>query len=341
MKQVAILGGSFDPIHCGHLQMATTAKKELGVDEVWFMPTKSTPLKDRQLTSETDRLHMIELAIEEEPSFKVCTIELERNEKSYTYDTLQICQKKYPDIEFTWLIGNDQMEQFHAWKNAEDLIHMAHFVCFDRDGRFGSNPYGMRCIHMKMIPVSSSEVRKGNKLNYVPKKVLEYMYDHRLYIQNFVKERVKPKRFLHSLSVADLCEKFANANGLDPQVAYLTGLFHDICKSMPKDEMEKWIRACCPENLRYAVPVWHGFVGAEVVKRVFYMNDERIIHAIYWHVLGLSEDPYAMMVFCADKLDPLRDYDSSSLIQSCMEDLKQGFKMVKEENQKYLSKGEK
>ena len=339
MKKVAILGGSFDPIHEGHLQMARTALNQLHMDEVWLMPTKSTPLKDRELTSQMDRLHMIERAIQNEPQMFVSTLEFEREGKSYTYDTLKVLQEKNPDIDFTWLIGNDQLEQFHAWKNAEELVKMAHFVCFDRDGRFGDNPYGIQCIHMTMVPVSSSEVRKGNKLNYVPENVIEYMYEHRLYIKNFVEERVKPKRFNHSVSVAQLCEKFAMGNHLDPQVAYITGLFHDICKSMPVDEMKKWMEATCPEKLDCAIPTWHGFVGAEVVDRIFYIHDERIKQAIYHHVFGSSQEPYAMMVFCADKLDPLRGYDSSAMIEACTKDIQQGFAWVKEENRKYLNRG--
>ena len=339
MKKVAILGGSFDPIHEGHLQMARTALSYLHMDEVWLMPTKSTPLKDRDLTSQEDRLHMIERAIQDEPHFYVSTLEFEREGKSYTYETLTELKKRYPDIEFTWLIGNDQMEQFHAWMHADELVKMAHFVCFDRDGKFGDNPYNIECIHMKMMPVSSSEIRKGNKLNYVPTSVIEYMYEHRLYIHEFVKERVKPKRYLHSVSVAKLCEQFARGNHLDEQKAYLTGLFHDICKSMPAYEMLKWMDAVCPDKLNCPVPTWHGFVGAYVAKRIFYIEDETITNAIYHHVFGSSEDPYAMMVFCADKLDPLRGYDSSALIEACTQDIHKGFQLVKDENRKYLNRG--
>ena len=340
MKKVAILGGSFDPIHEGHLQMAKTALTKLNMDEVWLMPTKATPLKDRELTLPEDRLHMIELAIQDEPRFHVSTLEMEREGKSYTYETLMELKQKYPDIDFTWLIGNDQLEQFHAWKHADELVKMAHFVCFDRDGRFGNNPYEIECIHMPMIPVSSSEIRVGNKLNYVPSSVLQYMYDHRLYIHNFVETRVKPKRFLHSVSVAKLCEQFAIGNHLDPQMAYLIGLFHDICKSMPVEEMKKWMLATCPDKIECPIPTWHGFVGAQVIQRIFYLKDERIAHAIYHHVFGSSDEPYAMMVFCADKLDPLRGYDSSFMIDACTRDIHQGFELVKEENRKYLNRGQ-
>lgn len=92
----------------------------------------------------------------------------------------------------------------------------------------------------------------------------------------------------------------------------------------------------CPENKKYPVAVWHGFVGSEIIKRVFYIYDDQISHAIYHHVLGTSHDPYAMIIFCADKLDPLRGYPVKDSIACVKQDLVKGFEMVQEENRKYL-----
>lgn len=336
--KVALIGGSFDPVHYGHLMMGHQALLQLSVDEVWFIPTKSTPLKERNLTNESDRVNMLRLALKEDNRFKLCTIELERNTTSYTIDTLKELKKRYSHA-FYWIIGNDQLEQFHLWRDVDQLVKLAQFVCFDRDGKLVNTNYDVKRLYMPMMPVSSSEIRRGNKLNYLPSEVLNYIYSKRLYVEQFVASRVNEKRFLHSVSVASLCEEFAQNNGLDKDVAYYIGLFHDIAKSMPNERMAPWMEIICPDKMDYAVPVWHGFVGSEIVDRIFYLHDERIKHAIYHHVLGTSTDPYAMMVFCADKLDPLRGYDSSELISLCEHDLYQGFLRVKEENEKYLRKG--
>ncbi|MBP3872043.1 MAG: nicotinate (nicotinamide) nucleotide adenylyltransferase [Faecalicoccus sp.] len=333
---IAILGGSFDPIHYGHIAIGRTALEKLPVDEVWYMLTKSTPLKDRSLTEDTHRLRMLELALEKEPNLKPCTIELEREGKSFTIDTLSILKERYPEHDFWWIIGNDQLEQFDKWKGADKLVTMAHFVCVDRDGKFGSSKYDIQKIHMTPMPVSSSQIRNGDRLNYVPSPVMEYIYANRLYITDFVRTRVKEKRYLHSLSVADLCEKLAASNGLDTQKAYLIGLFHDIAKSMDKEHMQPWMEIICPENMKYDLPVWHGFVGSEIVDRIFYLHDPVIKNAIYHHVLGTGTDPYSMIVFCADKLDPLRGYDSKPLIDACMNDIYKGFEAVKKANDQYL-----
>lgn len=337
--KIAIVGGSFDPIHNGHIQLANQAIERLGVDEVWFMPTKSTPLKDHALTLDQERLAMIDLVVKTNPKFKVCTLELERRGKSYTYDTLKELTQKYPENRFYWIIGNDQLKQFDQWKKADELVKMAQFVCFDRDGQIEDSKYDILCMHMPAVPVSSTQIRQGNCLNYVLEDVLQYMYQNRLYVENFVASRLTEKRFRHSLSVAGLCESFALHNGYDIHRAYYVGLFHDVAKYMPEEEMLKWMKAICPENISYSPLVWHGFVGAAVTKSVFHIKDPLIYNAIYHHVLGTSKEPYAMMVFCADKLDPLRGYDSSALIQLCNENLEKGFDAVKIQNKKYLKKG--
>ncbi|MBB5183478.1 nicotinate (nicotinamide) nucleotide adenylyltransferase [Catenisphaera adipataccumulans] len=335
--KIAIVGGSFDPVHEGHIAMAEQAVTTLGCDQAWFMPSKKTPLKDRGLTDDVHRLAMLKIVAARNDRFRVCTMELERQGISYTVDTLRQLKQMYPHDTFYWLIGNDQLKQFADWKEPETLVKLAHFVCFDRNGELNDTNYAIQRCHMPMMPVSSSEIRCGNKLNYLPREVLNYIYDHRLYVKGFIESRVKPHRYRHSVSVANLCEEMARANHLDTQKAYYIGLFHDVAKAMPKQAMIQWMDILCPENEAYPVPVWHGFVGSEIVDRIFYIDDPQIKAAIYHHVLGTSTDPYAEIVFCADKTDPLRGYDSSAMIEACKKDIDAGFAWCKEENKKYLN----
>lgn len=334
--RIGILGGSFDPIHSGHISLANRAKQLLNLDEVWILPSSLTPLKDRKLTNDEDRKNMILMSIASYPHLKLCTLEMERKGVSYTIDTIKQLKQMYPEHDFYWMIGNDQLKQFDLWKEPEQICELVHVICFNRDHEIVSTSYNIQTLHMDDVLVSSSEIRNGYKLDYLCDGVLDYIYEHRLYVENFVAQRVKPKRFAHSVSVAHLCEEFARNNGFDVQKAYYTGLFHDIAKSMTKEEMEPIMDSLCPENKKYAVAVWHGFVGSVIVQRDFKIHDAQIINAIYHHVLGTSDDPYAMMVFCADKLDPLRDYDTSYGISLCNEDITKGFKHELEENKKYL-----
>ncbi|OLU38561.1 nicotinate (nicotinamide) nucleotide adenylyltransferase [Ileibacterium valens] len=338
-KKVALLGGSFDPIHWGHLNMAKAALEHLKVDEVWFIPSNQTPLKDRVLSPAADRLAMVRLALKEDPRFKISTVDLSRNGKSYTFDTLKILKKQFPEVEFAWLMGADQANQFDQWKNADQLLEMADFAVVDRDGKEPeSSRFNFKRIPMVYTPVSSSEIRKGEKINFLPESVRQYLLDHELYLVAWVSRHVSAKRLAHSASVARLCRMFAKAHGLDEHKAWLAGLFHDVAKDMPINEQKKWVAAINPAGLSEHHAIWHGYAGSEIVRRNFGIEDPVIQNAIFNHVKGTSYDPYAMIVFAADKLDPLRGYDSKPLISACMLDLYNGFMLVKRENREFLDR---
>lgn len=339
MKNVALVGGSFDPIHMGHVHMAQAALEHLHADEVWFVPSQSTPLKDRDLTKAEDRMEMIRRVCQMDSRFKINPVDLKRNGKSYTVDTLRILTAEHPDVHFTWLIGADQYDQFDQWKEPEELLRLADFVVVDRENRTGHNEkFDLPHIPMEALDVSSSEIRMGKKLNLLPPGILDYILEHELYILWWVKNQVSPRRFAHSVSVARLARQLAQAHGLDTHRAYLAGLFHDVCKDMETAELEKWIAAVCPESMKEHKAIWHGYAGSAVADRIYGIHDPAICNAIFNHVKGSSYDPYAMIIFIADKLDPLRGYDSSGLIRACMHDLYNGFMLVKRENKEYLEK---
>jgi len=335
-RRIVLLGGSFDPVHAGHLAMARAALDQLEADEVWFIPARQAPLKSRPLTPGEHRRKMLEIALQDEPRMRVETCELEREGESFTIDTVRYLKKEHPDCDFTFLVGSDQVEQFHKWKEADALARLVKFAAVARDGRSPRTKYPIHYIHMDPVPVSSTEIRRGNRLNYVPQALLDYFYANRLYCKEFVQSRVPQHRYMHSLSVARLTEQFAAAAGLDANQAWLTGLFHDVCKAMPADRMRPWLEAVCPQELTMHPAAWHSYVGAQVTDRVFGIHDPRISNAIFHHVKGTSDDPLAMCVFCADKLDPLRGYDSYDLIDLCCRDLKAGFEKCRETNREYV-----
>lgn len=338
-KKVALLGGSFDPIHWGHLNMAKAALDSLGVDEVWFIPSNQTPLKDRVLMPANHRLAMVRLAMKEDPRFRISTVDLSRNGPSYTVDTLRILNQEFPEVEFTWLLGADQADQFEQWKDADDLFKLADFAVVDRDGKKPKeSKYPFKHIDMIHTPVSSSQIRDGERINFLPESVLDYILKNELYLVNWVAKQVSPKRLAHSASVARLCRMLAKAHGLDEHRAWLAGLFHDVAKDMPVEEQKKWVAAINPAGLSEHHAIWHGYAGSEIVRRNYGIDDPAVQNAIFNHVKGTSYDPYAMIVFIADKLDPLRGYDSKPMIKACMLDLYNGFMIVKRENREFLDR---
>lgn len=337
MIKTALIGGSFDPVHKGHEAMAQAAIEQLGVDEVWFIPSRVTPLKDRSLTSGGHRLNMLRRVTSKNPKYKICDVDLKRNGISYTVDTLEILNRQFPNREFTWLIGADQAAQFDQWKDPERLKQLARFVVVNR-GETVDNPCNLEEIRMEPVDVSSTDIREGTHLNWLDRDVLQYILDNELYIHQWPKRQMNEHRYQHSCSVAKLCREMAKAHHLNEHQAYLAGLFHDIAKDMEKEEMRKWILAAFPEAVSEHSAIWHGYVGSSVCSRIYGIHDPVVQNAIANHVKGSSYDPYAMIVFIADKIDPLRGYDSSALKEVCMKDLYNGFMLVKAENKAFLER---
>ena len=132
-----------------------------------------------------------------------------------------IRDRRYPKHSFCWLIGDDQARQFDRWKDSEELKHQLPFYVFSREWNAEQLPVGLRRVVMPLIPVSSSEIRKGHKLYQVPEAVRAFMGAHALYLESMVKERMNEHRYLHSQSVAQLCVELAQAHGLDTRACLL------------------------------------------------------------------------------------------------------------------------
>lgn len=336
--KIAILGGSFDPIHQGHIAMAHHVLRHHLASEVWFMVTGSTPLKKRKLTPFALRVKMVEAAIAHERHMRVCTLEGEREGTSYTVDTVRECKRRFPHHEFVWLIGNDQAQQLSRWKDIEEVSKAITFYVFPRDEETITCAYPHQTMTMKLWDISSTSIRSGHHLWLVPKAVRKIMAEQYLYVESFAQGHMSERRFQHSKSVAELCVTLAKAHGVDVQKAYVAGMLHDICKEWGRERMRCYLNALDPHCLAQAAPIWHGYAGAYYVRQAFGIHDRDIFKAIYYHVTGADHSKLAMIVYAADKLDPSRGYDSSQTIALCKRDLKAGYEQVKEQQLQYIKK---
>lgn len=336
--KIALLGGSFDPIHEGHLQMAKEAYRQLQVDEVWFLVAKDTPLKTRKLTSFEHRCHMIEKVIRPYRHFKICTIENEWTTKSYTIHTVTALKKRYTH-SFYFLMGEDQVAQLGQWKDILSLQEQVVLCAFSRNKKEIKTPYNVKVLAMKEVSISSTTIRNGFFQGMLP-SVRIYAIQHGLYLDS-IKEYMSTYRYEHSIRVAKLCKQIAKAHRLDENKAYLIGLLHDINKEwkwIGVEESEKLLAVINPQLLQYDKGIWHGYVGRFIVAHSYGIRDYDILQAIEHHVLGGSKNPYAQLVYLADKLDPGRDYDTSEMIEKCMQDMKNAYVQVKEQQEKYYMK---
>ena len=155
MKKIGIFGGSFNPIHCGHVALAQAVQKQCGLDEVWLMVSPQNPLKrnDADLLDDQLRLQIAQKALEDVEGVKACDYEFHLPKPSYTWNTLQHLVKDYPDHTFILLIGGDNWAHFQRWHHWKDILWHHDVIVYPRDQYQGS-------IDVPLLPVSSTEIRQ-------------------------------------------------------------------------------------------------------------------------------------------------------------------------------------
>ena len=193
MKKIAIYGGTFDPIHHGHLIVAREALERLGAEEVIFIPARVSPLrKTAPIAKDEIRLLMIQAAIENEPGFAVDDCELRRPSPSYTIDTVEQIRQRKGDATIYCLIGEDNVDKLTKWRRFADLGKMVRFVVLDRSGQQPHHDYP---VIRRKIDISATEIRKrvatGRSIRYfVPPGVEEIIRHEKLYLE----QRKSPRK---------------------------------------------------------------------------------------------------------------------------------------------------
>ncbi len=192
--KVGIFGGSFNPPHIGHLIVAEFIREEANLDKIIFIPCASPPHKQNQnylsqMASPLHRFEMVKIAINGNPFFEVSDIEIKRGGISYTIETVNFLVEKFPDREFYLLIGADQFEEFHTWREPDEIVKKVHLLVFNRYGyRVTESKFSKYAsfITVPNIDVSASSIRNrikfGRSIKYlVPPEVEEYIYRNKLY----------------------------------------------------------------------------------------------------------------------------------------------------------------
>lgn len=191
LRRVGIFGGSFDPVHRGHISLAAAALKECGLDAVVFVPARQPPHKlGRALAKTADRLAMLLHAIIQEPKFLLSNYELRRPAPTYTWQTVRHFKKIYPAAELFFIMGGDSLTELPTWRKAEGLARACTFIVGKRRGTALKMPpfaAGRTVLLRKPLPdISSSDVREGlaagtSVTRLVPPAVRQYIIEHRLY----------------------------------------------------------------------------------------------------------------------------------------------------------------
>ena len=345
MANYIIFGGTFDPVHNGHMRIASAASLKLNADVI-FVPARS-PRWKTPLTSATHRVKMLNIAMRKycASGSSVCDYELKsKDDINYSIDTVKYLKKKYPRDKFFFVIGADQVNNFPQWKDAEELAELATIVYVARP-HVKLNEQVISAYHMKDLSflesgeVSSTAVRKLESID-IPMDVLTYIEKNRLYFIGKLAKYLPEKRLNHSIEVANLSLRIALANKLDhPERYYFAGLLHDVGKTYANDSKESlhYMNTHYPKYAKLPNFAYHQFVGAQIAKDVFGVTDEVVLDAIRNHCTGNKNmSDVAMVVYASDKIEPTRGFDSRNLINSCLKNYKQGFIDTIIDNKKYL-----
>ena len=199
MIKTGIYGGTFNPIHFGHIRLAKLLLEKAQLDEVWFMVTPQNPFKvNQELVWDRYRYEMVEGALRRYKRLIASDFEFGLPKPSFTWNTLEALSKKYPDREFTVLIGGDNWEKIRLWHRHEDILANYHVMVYPREGSsfdMNSLPPSVQVVDTPLIPISSTKVRQrlaqGKSVTrMVPKAAISFIESHGLY-------GITPKNSIH------------------------------------------------------------------------------------------------------------------------------------------------
>ena len=197
MPEIGLMGGSFNPVHCGHIALARAALESGKVERVLFLPTGNPPHKKEGLADKYDRLRMVELAVESETGMAVCREEIDRGGVIYTVDTLAALKEKMPNCTLTYLIGADTLRALGTWRRVETVIERCKFLVMMREGETREEVIRLAglwtqrgaqidFLDARKMDISSTQIReqiqKGLPFErLVPQAVADYIHEHGLY----------------------------------------------------------------------------------------------------------------------------------------------------------------
>ena len=342
MDRIGIYGGTFNPIHIGHIQAAQQAKSALKLDRLLLIPDKIAPHKEIPQGSPTpqQRMDMLRIAAEKRPGLEVSDIELKRAGVSYTFETVRSLKAQYPGAEFVLLMGTDMFLSFLTWRNPEEIMKNVTLGVFCR-GEKNEMPaiaqqkaaleaMGARVelVNNDVIQISSTQLRRLLAFRcagaFLPEGVLDYIRENRLYdtrtdwknlpmeeLEEVVIRLLNPNRVKHVLGCRDTAVELAKRWGADETDAARAGILHDITKAIDGPLQltlcEAYGKILSDFSRRYPKTL-HALTGSMVAERIFGEN-KAVVSAIEHHTTGKADmNLLEMIIYVADYMEPNRDF---------------------------------
>ena len=349
LKKLGLMGGTFDPIHLGHLRIAEEVREAMNLDGVIFIPTGNPVFKkDIAVTDAHDRLDQVAKSISHNPHFDVSPLEVYRGGDTYTIDTLKELKKIIsPNVELYFILGDDTAASLKKWRDIDKIVSMVRFiVAYGRPGspsleslkeEFQSiENIKASFIKVTSIDIASREVRRKRdnheSIRYlVPADIMKEL-DKSLFkregssealtkefFDNRVAEleaRVKEKRFEHSCNVSKTCVKLAKEYGCDKSKARLAGILHDWDKGLDLEGIRQRLRDFDLEDhidpfvFEHMPRVLHGTTAAYALGKEFPEIPGDVLQAIDRHTTAAEKmSDLDMILYIADAIEPGRTFE--------------------------------
>lgn len=325
-KRIAILGGTFNPVHYGHLLIAQSVYLTNQFDEIWLMPAGNPPFKPEDRVNNAERLYMTHLAVRKVPYLKVSTVECESRDTSYTYKTLEKLNSKYPEYEFWWIIGYDNLFSIESWYEADKLLSNGKFVVvrrvIDEIGQAREKleqlqeRYNLKTmvVDNPIIQISSTMIRDRVKNKQpidflLPRKVASYIQKNELYslekqeeaiedadypqlsqrIRKDLRKVLTPSRYMHTLGVEAMAIELGEKHKISTERLAIAALMHDYAKCMSAETKKKLCRKydiAISPLEEKNLDLLHAKLGSYIAQDRYDIQDFEILDAIYYHTTG-------------------------------------------------------
>lgn len=331
--RIGIYGGAFNPIHKGHVKLAEEVKTKTNLDKIIIMPSGLSPHKNSDsLIDSAHRLEMCRLAFEGD-GYIISDLEILRQGKSYTVDTVTELKRLYPDDELFLIMGSDMLLSFHRWYRYEDILSKVTVVATTRQDDITTDElkkYSREVLSKETVIIdfypfecSSTQVRDSlisgeDVTSLVPDKVLGYIKEKGLYtdkytaVRQLLRQKLDDYRYIHSLGVADSARELARLYGSDREKAYFAGLLHDIAKNMPKEEQLALINKggiILSEEEKNNPALWHGIAGECYLRLEMNITDPEILGSVRYHTTGKKGMTLLeKIIYVADYISAERNY---------------------------------
>ena len=325
MEKIGIFGGTFNPVHAEHVEVAIAAINELNLDKLIIMPTFSSPHKTLIPASAEDRINMLSIAFSGIDKAVISDYEIKKQGTSFTYLTVEHYKELYPNAKLFFIVGGDMLTDFKTWKFPERILAAATLAVFERENfktdfaaekKYFKQTFDKDFIKLSYIGknFSSTKIRVYSMLNLdlegicIP-AVSNYIKERGVYRGDekidFLLSHLTKKRLIHTAGVAVTALKKAKELNLSESKVLTAALFHDCAKYLSPEDYPEF---ALPQNV--PPPVVHEFLGAYVAEKIVGIFDPEVIDAIKYHTTGKANmTTLGKLIFVADMIEENRDYD--------------------------------